>query len=231
MAKDGTKRRPRARLTGKSLGRPEGTSGEETRQRLLEVAATLFAREGFRGVSLAEIAGAAGISAPAIYNYFGSKDDLFREIATNIFEEIRDAVAQAADTPGSWHAKLSHVLTACEELYREDAVLQRFGNVFEVQVVRDPERYVSVRAVQREIDAVFRGIIQHAVNTDGLPASTDVDVMGDLLSSLIMGGISARTLTTPSKEDHRKLVAAFKALLGVDDAEIQSNVTALRTRK
>ncbi len=230
MAKDGSKERRRARLTGKSLGRPEGTSGEETRQRLLEVAATLFAREGYRGVSLGEIAGAAGISAPAIYNHFSSKDDLFIETATNIFEEIRDAVAQAAAAPGSWHDKLARVLATCEDLYREDAVLQRFGGVFEVQAARDPERYASVRQVQRELDQVFREIIQHAVNTNGLPDSTDVAVMGDLLSSLIMGGIAARTLTSPAKSDHQKLVAAFKVLLGIDEAAGLSTVTHFPNR-
>ena len=231
MAKDRpTQRRRGARLTGKSLGRPEGASGEETRERLLEVAATLFAREGYRGVSLAEIAGAAGISAPAIYNHFGSKDDLFIETATNIFEEIKDAVAQSAAAPGTWHDKLARVLATCEELYREDAVLQRFGSVFDVQAARDPEKYVPVRQVQRELDGVFRDIVQHAVNTGGLPASVDVNVMGDLLTSLIMGGIASRTLTSPSKSDHQNLVAAFKTLLGIDEEAGQATVTHFPNR-
>ncbi len=230
MAKNGSKQRPKARLTGKSLGRPEGISGEETRERLMEVAATLFAREGYRGVSLAEIAGAAGISAPAIYNHFGSKDDLFIETAINIFEEIKEAIAQAAAVPGTWHTKLAQVLTACEELYREDAVLQRFGSVFEVEAARDPERFAGVRQKQRELDLVFHDIVTHAVATGGLPKTTDVKMTGDLLTSLIMGGIASRTLTSPSKSDHKKLVAAFKLLLGIDAQESSSNVTQLSNR-
>lgn len=225
--KDNGKQPRKARLTGKSLGRPEGISGEETRERLLEVGASLFACEGYHGVTLSQIAGAAGISAPAIYNHFKSKDDLFMETACNLFDEIQDTFAQSAAVPGSWHTKLTQVLSSCEELYREDAVLQRFGVVFEVEAARDPDRFEHVREKQRAIDNVFQSIIQHAVQSGDLPSSLDVRVTGNLLASLIMGGISSRTLTSPTKRDHKNLIASFKTLLGIPDTQVTSNVTKL----
>jgi AcrR family transcriptional regulator len=50
---------------------------EETRAELVAAAAKVFARQGFHGASIQEIAREAGYSTGAIYWHFSSKDDLF----------------------------------------------------------------------------------------------------------------------------------------------------------
>jgi AcrR family transcriptional regulator len=50
---------------------------EETRAELVEAAARMFARRGFHGASVEQIAGEAGYSTGAIYWHFEGKDDLF----------------------------------------------------------------------------------------------------------------------------------------------------------
>jgi AcrR family transcriptional regulator len=50
---------------------------EETRAELVEAAARVFARRGFHGASLEQIAREAGYSTGAIYWHFEGKDDLF----------------------------------------------------------------------------------------------------------------------------------------------------------
>src|SRR5690349_15403407 len=78
-------------ISARTLGRPSGRSGAETRRRLCEIGASLFSLHGISNVSMADIAGAAGLTGPAIYNYFGSKDALFSEIVCSLYEEIRAA--------------------------------------------------------------------------------------------------------------------------------------------
>jgi len=48
-----------------------------TRKELLRAAAGLFLRDGFVATSLADIAGAAGVTKGAVYSNFASKEDLF----------------------------------------------------------------------------------------------------------------------------------------------------------
>jgi AcrR family transcriptional regulator len=50
---------------------------ELTRQHLIEAAAAVFAREGFYGASLDEVAAAAGFTKGAVYSNFKNKEDLF----------------------------------------------------------------------------------------------------------------------------------------------------------
>jgi len=49
----------------------------QTRQRIFDVAQSLFVEKGFERVSVAEVARAADVSEVTVFNYFPSKEDLF----------------------------------------------------------------------------------------------------------------------------------------------------------
>ncbi len=200
-------------LTARNLGRPEGATAEETRKRLLQAAASLFARNGLNGVTLGEIAGAAGLTAPAIYNHFSSKDDLFIAAACGMFEEIAAATEETIAVPGGWLTRLTAVLDMIHELYREDMVLQRLGMAALLECARDPDRFGDVRAAREKIDAPFQRIVADAVAAGELPVDTDVRTAGAVLSSLVMSGIATYTLLHPSLADFAGAVEAFRTLM------------------
>lgn len=58
------------------------------RQQILETAADLFARRGFHGVSVTDLGAACGISGPALYKHFTSKDALLAEMLVGISERL-----------------------------------------------------------------------------------------------------------------------------------------------
>jgi AcrR family transcriptional regulator len=64
-----------------------------TRAAILEHAARLFAAKGFDGTSFADIAEAAGLTRPAVYHYFASKDDM---VATLVAETSQSAAEKLA---------------------------------------------------------------------------------------------------------------------------------------
>ncbi|MCW2798927.1 MAG: TetR family transcriptional regulator [Aeromicrobium sp.] len=57
-------------------------------QQILDTAATLFAERGFHGVSVHDIGAACGISGPALYKHFDSKDDILAKSLTAISERL-----------------------------------------------------------------------------------------------------------------------------------------------
>ena len=63
----------------------------QTRQRIADVAATLFAERGYEAVSMVEVARRAEVSDQTVYNYFPAKQDLVLDRAG----EIRDWYGQA----------------------------------------------------------------------------------------------------------------------------------------
>src|SRR6478609_4123848 len=66
----GTKAAPRRRL-----------SAEERKQRLLDAAVEQFGEHGYGEASLREIAAAAGVTTPVLYDHFGSKAELYAAVA------------------------------------------------------------------------------------------------------------------------------------------------------
>jgi len=58
------------------------------RAQILDTAARLFADRGFHGVSVAELGAACGISGPALYKHFPSKDAMLAEMLVDISEEL-----------------------------------------------------------------------------------------------------------------------------------------------
>ncbi|HWE65789.1 MAG TPA: TetR/AcrR family transcriptional regulator [Acidimicrobiales bacterium] len=68
------------------------TKGDRTRQSLLEAGIIRFAREGFRGTSVADVCRDAGLSTTASYPYFANKEALF-EAAVD--EDVAGLINQA----------------------------------------------------------------------------------------------------------------------------------------
>jgi TetR/AcrR family transcriptional regulator len=57
------------------------------REAILEMATGLFARKGFDGVSVRDVARAAGVTLPTIYHYFGDKRSLYLESCVQLFRK------------------------------------------------------------------------------------------------------------------------------------------------
>lgn len=80
-----------------------GTKGVARAQReaqIVDVACRVFGEGGYAATSVTDVATAAGISKPLIYNYFGSKDGLYavavRRAAAVLVEEIERTASLGA---------------------------------------------------------------------------------------------------------------------------------------
>ena len=71
------------------------------REEILTRAAELFAARGFHGVSVTDLGAAVGISGPALYKHFSSKDAMLAEMLVAISDRLlavgRERAAQAGD--------------------------------------------------------------------------------------------------------------------------------------
>lgn len=65
-----------------------------TSQRIKEVALTHFAKQGYEGASLANIAEEVGIKKPSIYAHYKGKDDLFLSVIPEVAADELDFVVQ-----------------------------------------------------------------------------------------------------------------------------------------
>ena len=97
--------------------------GAERREEILDAALTLFSERGVHAVSTRQIAELAGISQPALYAYFTTKDDMAAELCVRAFATLIERMTAA---------RVGHVPTA-ENFERALRVYVDFGveNLFD----------------------------------------------------------------------------------------------------
>jgi AcrR family transcriptional regulator len=80
----------------KRTGRRPGST--ETREQIAEAARALFAEAGYERTSFRRIAAAAGVDPALVVHFYGSKEDLFRQVMA-LPPAIADALEGLADGP------------------------------------------------------------------------------------------------------------------------------------
>ncbi len=72
---------------------PVTERGMATRQRLVEAAEQVFGTEGFHAATIVEITRVAGVGLGTFYEYFDSKESLFKALVRHMSHELRRAIA------------------------------------------------------------------------------------------------------------------------------------------
>jgi AcrR family transcriptional regulator len=140
---------------------PPGDARPTRRDQILTAAAELFARHGFHGVGIDDIGAAVGISGPALYRHFRSKDAMLGEMLTSISERLLDGgqsrVAASPDPAEALRALVHwHVEFALDDPALITVQARNLANL------TDPDRR-RVRALQRRYVEVWVETIRKTV--------------------------------------------------------------------
>ncbi|OIK11338.1 hypothetical protein BIV60_18205 [Bacillus sp. MUM 116] len=135
-----------------------------TKDKILEAALALFAKNGYEGTSLAEIAKTVGIQKPSIYNHFKSKEEIFLTIYENILlfhvqkiKNIMDSIKEL-----SAKEKLNQILTVTFQYYIEFEDQSSFLNramVFPPELLKEQLHNQFFRS-EEEMSDILRSIIK-----------------------------------------------------------------------
>lgn len=85
---------------------------DERRAAILEHARQEFARRPYAAVSVAALAGVAGVSAPLVVFYFGSKQKLYLEVVRTSAEQVAEGLAAVPGPPSLERLEASVVFYA-----------------------------------------------------------------------------------------------------------------------
>ncbi|MDA8070739.1 MAG: TetR/AcrR family transcriptional regulator [Actinomycetota bacterium] len=154
--------RPAKRLTAR-----------QRRQQLLDVALRLFANNGFTTTTMDDIAEAAGVTKPLLYQHFDSKRALYVELVDSVTQRLLRAIGEAtaaADGPRQ-QVEAGFEVYFAMMLAHADA----FRLLFASDTTNDPEMAAMVRHVEdmlaeaidplihADLDDNHRRLLAHAV--------------------------------------------------------------------
>ncbi|MFD2471010.1 SACE_7040 family transcriptional regulator [Amycolatopsis silviterrae] len=180
------------------------------REQILSAAAELFAHHGFHGVGIDDIGAAVGISGPALYRHFRSKDAILGEMLNSISHYLLEGGtkrAAAGGTPDELLAALVrfHVDFALDHpalITVQERNLANLTDGDRKQVRALQRQYVEVwvRAIREAVPGLGERQARSAAHAVfGLINSTPYNrhlgdgALADLLCRLALGALSAAT--------------------------------------
>jgi AcrR family transcriptional regulator len=104
-----------------------GARGQRAHQRILEAALKVFGEEGYHQCGVIRITEVAGCSRAAFYQYFSSKEDVFRQLAGQVARQL----VASAEALGPITADLDGWRTLRAWVARQGEIYDRYEPVFE----------------------------------------------------------------------------------------------------
>ena len=165
-------------LKTRSPRKPKG-QGAERREEILDAALTLFGQKGVHAVSTRQIAELAGISQPALYAYFATKDEIAAELCVRAFAILAERMAEARVD----FAPTAECFERCLRVYID------FG-------LDQPDAYRVAFMLEKSVDGSF------LEKTGGRPMeagkevfATFVEVVGELHAAGLLNGDDVNAAT------------------------------------
>lgn len=170
-----------------------------TRQLLLDAAAQTFARKGFAGASVEEIAESAGFSIGALYSNFANKEELFLELAATYNS---DRVAKAANAVLESEAgdedpvnEVGRILIDAADKNSEFALLQA---EFWLYAVRNPKVLDTIAERMREPRQALERLVATVLEGMRTPPEADARSVATVVAAVFDGLIRQRRLDPES---------------------------------
>jgi len=190
------------------MARPQSPDYDKRRHAIVEAAGHLYARRGFQGASISDLAKACGTSKALIYHYFPSKDDILYEVMAAHLDALVDAAADAGRA-GDAREQLRALTLAFMRLYvgaqdSHKVLLNELDNLpteRRAEVVAKQRRIISVvEALVREIrpetgsitlplTMLFFGMINWTHTWFRTGGKLDSDELAELAVDLMMNGL------------------------------------------
>ena len=164
-----TTRTPRPNAGTKGVARPEREA------QIVEAGCRLFGERGYLGTSVADVAEAAGISKPLIYNYFGSKDGLHVACVKHASAVLVGEIERTAASGAVGFARAAVTLDGMFRLLEPRPWLWRV--VFDPTAPREGEAQAWLAEHERRIVDFGREGVGELMHLAGNDDPLDIDAM------------------------------------------------------
>lgn len=194
--------------------------------RVLDAAYGCFLRTGIRKTTMDDIATAAGMSRPAVYQYVRNKEDAFRKLAERIFDGALEQARLAADAGGTLAQRLDRILAVrlvvAQRILRESPhANELFGDGS--RVAADLNRAFLVDLT----DLVARTIVTAADEADLVLGPENAHEIAELAVALTRGLETDLSDPTRPRERLRNGIALLVAGLAAATATATATAVAV----
>ncbi|WP_295791597.1 TetR/AcrR family transcriptional regulator [uncultured Microbacterium sp.] len=184
---------------------------ENTRTRLMDAAAEMFAEVGIEASSVEAVCERAGFTRGAFYSNFASKEELFLALCTRSAEVtvamVRERVTSIEDRGLDATGEVLQLVQEVLEVAGDDRLDVLLGAEIRVQALRSPEFAEAYLALNRALSVSVTQLVRDIAHARGLSLRVPAEMATELLLSVWVT-TAERALMT------RQNAAATRAALG-----------------
>ncbi len=177
-------------MTPTTEGRAASRAGGASRDKILEVSEALFARSGFAGVGMREVARETGLSKSALFHHFSSKLELYSEVLERVLLRLGERAAPALREEVDPAEALDQVVDVLIDFLAEDPATPRLAMraLFEDDPygsdlsVREPEPF---EAALLALIGGFQGLIERGIEQGRFRSVSVVDTIQSLIGMTV----------------------------------------------
>lgn len=181
---------------------------EQSQKAIIEAAMELFKQHGFKKASLNDIARAAGVSPVTIYNHFGSKDGLVREVVKALLRRLMDRAWEIIRSDAPFPEKLETIIFDKAKIASEYR-----GELMREAARNDPELKEWIEAFWREdVNKGTLTLLEEGKREGYINPELPVDMLFLYLEIIRQGVFAAPNLLDrikPELEVYRQLNSLF----------------------
>jgi AcrR family transcriptional regulator len=202
-------------LARKRLSREQKKA--DTRERLLASALVVFAREGFGGASVEEIAEEAGFSTGAVYSAFGGKQELFFAVLDRCLEEEKRELGEIFGREEPLEARISAVGRWKPGPLESEEQWRKLATEFWLHAVRDPRARELLAERQRRQRAAAAQLLEGTYRERGRRPPVEAGLLADAVIGMQIG-MAMRAIVDPEAIPDGSYARVLGILLGTSDA-------------
>ncbi|MFJ7918996.1 TetR/AcrR family transcriptional regulator [Lysinibacillus fusiformis] len=194
---------------------------EQTFQKIIEVAYVMFAEKGFEKTSLAMIAAEVGISKPAIYYYFQSKDQLITYLFDELYKVIQQDIAVDYQELSrvNFKEELLELGYKSIEAQGKDPYFNKIFNQYVLLAARDESYKKQLVELETSFLTSFVEVLQYGVQLRVLEDTPTIEAKAQMLALVYdnMGNF----MLTGNQLDYRAIwkEAVYSIIQGGEDGK------------
>ena len=208
----------------KALAAAAKDRDQDRRKTILRAAVEVFARKGYHGCRIADVAREAGVAYGLVYHYFRNKEELLQLVFEAGWGGFVTRIREAAEGPATLDAKVERIFQVAFDGYRADP---RGVRVLVLEFARGPGTgEANRRGAFAEIMQITEGMFERARARGELRQELDPSLCAAMLfgavemglTSLVMGLLDGRDAALLARAQSQLADSFLHGTLAAEDS-------------
>ncbi len=186
-----------------------------TERKVFEAGKIIFARRGFRGARMQEIADLAGINKSLLHYYFRSKENLFKLVFEDTFTSFINSISYTMDNGNNFKDVLYNLIDKYLNFLKNNPYIVQFiltMGLQDIDIIKSTTEKIKVDPKPKILSLIKKELLQRNI-TDVEPIQILINIISMLLFPFLAKPILINLFDIKSDKEFEKIIEPRKKII------------------